>query len=62
MTWMWMKISADNGYNRAKEDLSVLTDKMGADEVKQGEELLRAHKAKKKTSFDWFTSETLSHA
>ena len=68
MAWMWMKVSADNGFKRAKEGLPVLTDKMGADELKQGEELLRAHKAKKKqgkkkkSSFDWILGEGKSHA
>ena len=38
---MWMKISAHNGFKRAKAGLPVLVDKMGADELKLGEPRLR---------------------
>ena len=44
MAWMWMKISAEGGFKLAKEDPPVLTDKIGVEELKRGEELLRAHK------------------
>jgi hypothetical protein len=45
---MWMKVSAENGYKWATAGLPVLRDKMGADELKRGEDLLRSYEARKK--------------